>query len=399
MGKKDSKGNKKEEPKENNIPIPLEGIELPEWIKEGSQELREKYIELTNWESTVNNHPDRYVHVTGRNGESKVYDLKGFLCNIEKGCMAIGVSKKEIDQIKIKHKEFAMMKVNTSVLTQAFNKLRIKAAGGSKELLLADEKAKILDLAGEFRTIEEIVDIIDRQYGYPSGLWEVKRVIRENQIVVDQKRADYVLRNKDFRLATETGRLEELNYLFSVIKDKFDKGNQKIEYSKELRAILEAVRKEVKGDEIKLTLDGKIDIHASIQANQNVMDMARKMPIHLIVVALVAAKANVEPTQIMSALASSFYSRFNGFNGATDDKKDMNVLYPSSIIKQYDWGQITQIAKEDRERLKPLNDTLIYSDREKQKIAEQKKMNLRDALKRQAEMAKNNREERAQRLK
>ena len=77
----------------------------------------------------------------------------------------------------------------------------------------------------------------------------------------------------------------------------------------------------------------------------------------------------------------------------------MNVLYPSSIIKQYDWGQITQIAKEDRERLKPLNDTLIYSDREKQKIAEQKKMNLRDALKRQAEMAKNNREERARKLK
>ena len=114
-----------------------------------------------------------------------------------------------------------MMKVNTSVLTQAFNKLRIKEAGGSKELLLADEKAKILELAGEFRTIEEIVDIIDRQYGYPSGLWEVKRVIRENQIIVDQKRADYVLRNKDFRLATETGRLEELNYLFSVIKDKF----------------------------------------------------------------------------------------------------------------------------------------------------------------------------------
>ena len=40
MGKKESKGNKKEAPIENNIPIPLEGIELPEWIKEGSQELR-----------------------------------------------------------------------------------------------------------------------------------------------------------------------------------------------------------------------------------------------------------------------------------------------------------------------------------------------------------------------
>ena len=94
-----------------------------------------------------------------------------------------------------------------------------------------------------------------------------------------------------------------------------------IELSKELRAIIEQIRKEVKGEEIKLTVDGRIDINATIQANQTLHEFLQKLPINMIVIGLTAAKQGLNPASLIASLGNSYYSKFNGFAGAVTVQK------------------------------------------------------------------------------
>jgi hypothetical protein len=123
----------------------------------------------------------------------------------------------------------------------------------------------------------------------------------------------------------------------------FDQTKQ-IKYSTEIRGIIEQVRKEVKGDEIRLTVDGKIDITASIQANRTIQDFNQKLPINMFIISLVAAKKGINPMNLMAQLGNSFYSNYNGFNKLAGDDEEMKL--PSHFINSYDWNEIENIHKE-----------------------------------------------------
>lgn len=71
------------------------------------------------------------------------------------------------------------------------------------------------------------------------------------------------MRSDRYKVATEAGRLEIINDCMTDLQLKYEefwsKGNvgSALNILKEIRALLEAARKEVKGNEIKLTVDGK----------------------------------------------------------------------------------------------------------------------------------------------
>lgn len=367
---------------------PLMIYELPEEIKRAGKEVIEKWLEWKKIDEFNKTHPDRFQYVVNQAGERVTLDMLGWPTNIERIAKKAGVKKKELADIMDIQKRFAVMKMQKGAAMKAWSKL-LNGSGSYSKNVIDIEKAKLLELFGQHYTVNEVFKIVTQQLGYHVDERDIRKFKNDNDILIQQKKAEYVLRNRDFRLSTETGRLEEYSDLYWQFKQKFNE-NQRPEYLRELRALLECFRKEVKGDEIRLTVDGKIDINATIHANKTVMELARKIPIHMLVIGLVAARQNIDPTQIMASLASSYYAKLNGFNGVVDNEEDKKeIIYPSAIIKQYDWGEIQRISESgETEGIKSLKTQLEYSDVFIQDQAKKRKESVRDLIRKHTEMNK-----------
>ncbi len=142
--------------------------------------------------------------------------------------------------------------------------------------------------------------------------------------------------------------------------------------------ILEQARKEVKGNELNLTIDGKIDINATIQGAENIFEVSKRMPINMLVIGMVAARVGVNPTFIMSALASSYYKNHNGFNGVVSDEATAS---PVNLIKNYDWSELESKHNEIEVPTNQLMiDALEIKDEDDKNEARQNKIDLLDSL-------------------
>lgn len=390
---------KKKEPKKDSSKIVIH--EMPEDVKYAPKPVQDKWLEWKKSDEENRYHPDRYHPIINKStGDTVTLDLLGFSNVIEGICRKNGLKKKEIDEILAKQKQFYNLKQKKSALAREWKRLLYGHAQAMQKSPLDIERAKIIDLFGKYYTAEEVWKICNQQMGMCVDITTVRKFRLDNEVVINQKKAEYILKRQDFRLATETGRLEELSDLYGTIKQKFEMSGGKLDYSKELRALIDSIRKEVKGDEIKLTVDGKIDINATIQANKNVLDLARKIPIHMLVIGLVAARQNIDPTQIMGSLATSYYSKLNGFNGMVDETP-REIVYPSTIIKSYDWGEIRRIAENENETeaITPFTPSITYSSQELESKAVARKQNLLDTIKRFEELQKQKQKERGKDIK
>ena len=172
---------------------------------------------------------------------------------------------------------------------------------------------------------------------------------------------------KDFFIATETGRLQVLNELLLTWRMKFNK-EEKISYSTEMRKILEQARKECKGEQLFLTVDGKIDINAMIHGQDNVAEALQKLPINMIVIGLVAAKAGINPATIIGQLASSYYKDHNGYNANFLDGKDIQL--PGDIIRNTSWDELAGRVMTQSNEISPIEDAIVVEEREVVKVEE-----------------------------
>lgn len=370
--------------------------EMPDDVKYAPKPVQDKWLEWKKADEENRYHPDRYHPIINKaTGDTITLDLLGFSNVIEGICKKNGLKRKEIEEILAKQKQFYNLKQKKAALAREWKRLLYGHAQAIKKSPLDIERAKIIDLFGKYYTAEEVWKICNQQLGMCVDITTVRKFRTDNDVIISQKKAEYVLKNKDFRLATETGRLEELSDLYNVIKQKFELSGGKLDYSKELRALIDSIRKEVKGDEVKLTIDGRIDINATVQANKNVLDLSRKIPIHMLVVGLVAARQNIDPTQIMGSLATSYYSKLNGFNGMVDETP-AEIVYPSTIIKSYDWGEIRRIAANEgeEEAVKKFSPTIVYDAQELQNKAVKRKHDLLDTIRRFEELQKQKQQER-----
>jgi hypothetical protein len=372
----------------NESPI----YDIPEEVIKAGKEVIDKWLEWKKLDDMNKNHPDRWYIGVNLDGETFMLDMLGWPHMIERDAKRNGLKRKEIEEIMETQKKFAAMKAQKGVAKRMWAKMLHGSTQYSKSILDI-EKAKILDLFAKHHNVSEVLQIITQQWGYHTDEKTVRKFRVDNEVLINQKKAEYIARNRDFKLATETGRMEEMSELYWTFKQKFE-ATPKPEYLRELRALLDSFRKEVKGDEIKLTIDGRIDINATIHANKSVMELARKIPIHMLVVGLVAARQNIDPTQIMASLASSYYAKLNGFNGNTNKEDQMQILYPSSIIKQYDWGEIQRIADVNDEGLKQLSQGLEYTDAFVQEQAKKRKASVQDVMDKWRKVGKLNKEER-----
>lgn len=306
----------------------------------------------------IDNDPERwYVVVDKKTGKTKEYDMKGNAGVVIKSAKQFGINKEEEDKIREIGNRIQKLQVEKATLYKKWNRLVFNVKKGD-DGVLAVRNAEILTLFGKFYTINEIHNIIKDKWGAGITLESLQKFAVQNKTKIDKAKADYVLNSKELRLATDAGRLEILSMLAFEMEKKFEK-NQSIEVSKELRGIVEQIRKEVKGDEIKLTIDGKIDIQATIQANLTLNEVLQKLPINMIILGLVAAKQNVNPAALIASLGNSYYSKINGFSKLYDKSE---VQLPGKFIRQYDWDQLKRNHEELTERTVLVEDIKVYEE-------------------------------------
>lgn len=206
-------------------------------------------------------------------------------------------------------------------------------------------KSEIVDLYAKYSSHEEVKKYLEN-LGYAVNITSVMKFFMGNKDIIEKKRLEFIRSSRDHYLATDAGRMETLAMLHSkfmhMFTDMYLKPNPNKQelraISQEIRAILEQARKEIKGEEIKLTIDGKIDINASMQAALTIQEVTRKIPVSMISIFLVAAKRGLNPSNIISSLVNSYYKEFNGFGklNSTD-----NPPHTMDLIRNYDWNEIT----------------------------------------------------------
>jgi len=225
----------------------------------------------------------------------------------------------------LKHKAFGIRKSNF------VNQLNIG--------LLDERQAEIVALFGRMLTNEEVHKIITVEWGYDVPISTLINFKKRHHKEIKKAQSRFQQKIDDIRLAHKKGRLEELVYMYTSRKHKYEQTQSKSDYQLMLQT-LRAIRDEVEDKRIKI--DHNITAQLEITINHHIQDEVMKgLTINDIIVARVAARMNINPRFLISRLHNSYYAKYSGFV-RPDDEQD-EVVFPSSMV--YNWDKIKQQHK------------------------------------------------------
>lgn len=296
--------------KRHKIPsdIPLEKIKL-----------YEKYLQAKyDWEQL-----DR----TFKSENGKEYSLPA----VNKNLIIKVLPKNEQEAFKEKDK---LIRSATGKVNAARNKVYPPQSKQEQRALFDEYANEVLDKLGKGWSAAEVhKSLLERSIEVPYRT--ILDYHARNREKVTELRNQFNEETQDVPLTNKRSRLERLNYLYHEISTDFDKTSTPLlrsNLSKELRGIIEQARKEVEGEELKLTVEGNIDVNATITAALGSSKLMYGLTIPQMVLSRVAARLGLPSQFLIDRLAYSFYAKYNGFR-SNDDLKT-KPIYPTSV--QYD---------------------------------------------------------------
>lgn len=354
--------------------------ELPKYLENGSVILKDSWVLREKLKQELDSHTLRYVVIENSGGVEKTLDCKAITPILKKQLIKHSGEiepyfTETLEKLTFQHKflkDSYYLKI--SLLSRRINTL-LAQEGINDTFNLREEE--ILEMFGKHHTIDEVFYIVTKEWGHKISMFQLKKWIKLHESEIENRKTDYIHRKQDFRVSQEASRLELINTQLFYWQKKFEE-KQSIEASNQIIKLLEQARKEVKGDQLKLTMDGKIDINATLHGQENIMRMSKKLPINMLVIGMVAAKQGIDPASIMASLATSYYSKHNGFNGNVNS--DEEIQSPVNLIKQYDWDDLGRKNKQFKETIRPITDITEYENVEDEESAVSLKQSLLDSL-------------------
>lgn len=317
----------------------------PDWILDAADEIHDLYVAAEWAKEERDLSPKRYFDIILNAGTAKEKELH---IDFQQTVNPSSVIKSSGGTLEDMQKANGA-RLGYLALDRAYNNavLALNTAMGirsRKPRNIVDYTGTIMELFGKFYTVTDVHNVLSKEYRIKVPEDELRKFYVEHRDLITKRRAEYVLNSKEFRIATETGRLEVLNRLLVEfeVKNKAA-GGSNLEISNMILRIIEQARKEVKGNELKMTVDGRIDVSATVHAESNVVEVMKHLSINALVIGLTAAKAGLNPVVLIGQLANSWYSQFNGFNGNIMEGKDVRL--PSALIRSYDWDVIAKESK------------------------------------------------------
>lgn len=327
-------------------------ILLPKELDEAPEEIKAFYIKWLEVGERSQHHPKRYFQFVNRGtGAVEQIDLLGLPGRIQMLAKEKNIDPTELPLLDSLVKEFIAMKTEKTVL-------RWKWGNWLKPRMGKDvfdwRKADILDMYARYMTHDEIKAFLEKE-GYNISSHHLYKFFIKHKDTIDKKRFEFLKTAKDHYLATDAGRMETLailhakfmrifNDLYAVPNPSMSTRQELKSISGEIRGIIEQARKEIKGEELRLTIDGKIDINASLAASETIQDISKRIPIQMIPIYLVAAKQGISPHNLLTSLTTSFYKDYNGFGKLKGGTPPLT----NDIIRNYNWDEIRIFHQEDR---------------------------------------------------
>lgn len=250
------------------------------------------------------------------------------------------LGKEEIEDILERWNEFHKMTRKMGILKRQVFKGTKTTEGVSTRDLLEPAKAELLEWFGRLYSEEEIQKkLVDK--GLPVSITAIRRFKSKYKADIERLQHEYEMDWRAVPITRKRSRLDQLSYIYNQVKQSFDSanGSSQLPYSKEMRAVLEQVRKEVEGDNIKLTVDGRIDVNTTIEINKTTEQLYSQINFMSLLIGRVSARFKVDPAVLHHQLMNSWYSEYTGVK-RNDKFKELTPEYPSSIV--YNWDVIKE---------------------------------------------------------
>lgn len=353
----------------------------PDWILDASDEVQDLWVSSEWAREERDLSPKRYFDITLNAGTAKEKTLHIDFQQTVNPTAVIKSSGGTLDDMQ----QANGARLGYLALDRVYNNaiLALNTAMGirsRKPRNIVDYTGTIMELFGKFYTVADVHNVLSKEYRIKVPEDELRKFYVEHRDLITKRRADYVLNSKEFRIATETGRLEVLNRLLVEFEMKNKAaGGSNLEISNMILRIIEQARKEVKGNELKMTVDGRIDVSATVHAESNVVEVMKHLSINALVIGLTAAKSGLNPAVLIGQLANSWYSQFNGFNGNIMEGKEVRL--PSALIRSYDWDVIAKESKVFIGEFTPIADVVDEQDTTAREQGESRREELVNRLK------------------
>lgn len=349
--------------------------QAPEVIQTASSELKNAFVALEMAERALSESSYRFFTFEGKDGEEITADLKSYSA---KGFILRHGGKESDVKKAQRHKEMYVMPLIEEIkrCKEVFNDIYRKEMLSS---VTPEIMTYIVKLFGEMNGVDDVQKILKEEKKIRLTQKELQAIFAKKKAEIESKRAVFLASSNQYKVATEAGRLQIINTIIIDLQHRYqkylaeEKEEKALIFEREIRNMLEQARKEVKGNELKLTVDGKIDIVATLHGQENVSRVFRTLPINSIIIGLVAAKSGLDPTVLVHQLATSYYKDFNGFNKTILGRE--KIMLPGDLIRAANWEEL------ERQNQKFLDEMTPYEAQEPTYIDDERKASVKDRLK------------------
>lgn len=349
--------------------------QAPEVIQTASSELKNAFVALETAERALSESSYRFFVFEGKDGEEITADLKSYSA---KGFILRHGGKESDVKKAQRHKEMYVMPLIEEIkrCKEAFNDIYRKEMLSS---VTPEIMSYIVKLFGEMNGVDDVQKILKEEKKIKLTQKELQAIFAKKKAEIESKRAVFLASSNQYKVATEAGRLQIINTIIIDLQHRYqkylaeEKEEKALIFEREIRNMLEQARKEVKGNELKLTVDGKIDIVATLHGQENVSRVFRTLPINSIIIGLVAAKSGLDPTVLVHQLATSYYKDFNGFNKTILGRE--KIMLPGDLIRAANWEEL------EKQNQKFLDEMTPYEVQEATYIDDERKTSVKDRLK------------------
>lgn len=349
--------------------------QAPEVIQTASSELKNAFVALETAERALSESSYRFFVFEGKDGEEITADLKSYSA---KGFILRHGGKESDVKKAQRHKEMYVIPLieETKRCKEVFNDIYRKEMLSS---VTPEIMSYIVKLFGEMNGVDDVQKILKEEKKIKLTQKELQAIFAKKKAEIESKRAVFLASSNQYKVATEAGRLQIINTIIIDLQHRYqkylaeEKEEKALIFEREIRNMLEQARKEVKGNELKLTVDGKIDIVATLHGQENVSRVFRTLPINSIIIGLVAAKSGLDPTVLVHQLATSYYKDFNGFNKTILGRE--KIMLPGDLIRAANWEEL------EKQNQKFLDEMTPYEVQEATYIDDERKASVKDRLK------------------
>lgn len=349
--------------------------QAPEVIQTASSELKNAFVALETAERALSESSYRFFVFESKDGEEVTADLKSYSA---KGFILRHGGKESDVKKAQRHKEMYVMPLIEEIkrCKEVFNDIYRKEMLSS---VTPEIMTYIVKLFGEMNGVDDVQKILKEEKKIKLTQKELQAIFAKKKAEIESKRAVFLASSNQYKVATEAGRLQIINTIIIDLQHRYqkylaeEKEEKALIFEREIRNMLEQARKEVKGNELKLTVDGKIDIVATLHGQENVSRVFRTLPINSIIIGLVAAKSGLDPTVLVHQLATSYYKDFNGFNKTILGRE--KIMLPGDLIRAANWEELK------KQNQKFLDEMTPYEVQEATYIDDERKASVKDRLK------------------